>query len=353
MREAKKFGLDVSASEVDSAYASMASRMRYTPEQLTQSLASNGVNVATLKARIKADLAWPQMVRGRYQSSLQIGEKDLLTAMETKSDDTVGYDYTLRPILFSCRPDRRKRSSRGASARQRLCAAAFRAARTDSISRALKDVAVREQVVRSSADIPAELRKVLDGIEVGRLTPPEVTKFGIEMFAICAKKESSADNTPGKRKARESVMASVMSNDPSSTCKNYARRDARIQGQQMRPRAMARPLALTLVSRLGSDPTSPSPRGGGVPSSNLAPFYLLADPDFVVRRAQRIAPDVPIAVVEPAAAATSFASALPVVDIGVPVSAQPAIRIDRARRRRLPPSAAPSRTSTPGRRAPS
>jgi peptidyl-prolyl cis-trans isomerase SurA len=68
-------------------------------------------------------------------------------------------------------------------------------------------VAVREQAVRSSADLPAELRKLLDGIEVGRLTPPETTKFGIEMFAICAKKESSADNTPGKRKARESVMA--------------------------------------------------------------------------------------------------------------------------------------------------
>jgi peptidyl-prolyl cis-trans isomerase SurA len=55
---------------------------------------------------------------------------------------------------------------------------------------------VREQVIRSSADIPAELRKVLEGIEVGRLTPPEVTKFGVEMFAICAKKESTADNSP-------------------------------------------------------------------------------------------------------------------------------------------------------------
>jgi peptidyl-prolyl cis-trans isomerase SurA len=27
------------------------------------------------------------------------------------------------------------------------------------------------------------------------------------MFAICAKKESAADNTPGRRRARESVMA--------------------------------------------------------------------------------------------------------------------------------------------------
>ena len=65
---------------------------------------------------------------------------------------------------------------------------------------------MREQVIRSSADIPAELRKVLEGIEVGRLTPPEVTKFGIEMFAICAKKVSAADNSPGKRQARETIM---------------------------------------------------------------------------------------------------------------------------------------------------
>jgi peptidyl-prolyl cis-trans isomerase SurA len=209
VREAKKFGLDVSTGEVDGAFASMASRMRYTPEQLTQTLANAGVNVATLKARIKADLAWPQIVRGRYRESLQVGEKDLLTAMETKSDeDTVGYDYTLRPILFLVPAgspetfiDGRKREAEGLRSRFQGCDDGL------NFARALKDVAVREQVIRSSADIPPELRKVLDGIEVGRLTPPETTKFGIEMFAICAKKESSADNTPGKRRARESVMA--------------------------------------------------------------------------------------------------------------------------------------------------
>ncbi len=48
---------------------------------------------------------------------------------------------------------------------------------------------------------------MLDGVEVGQLTAPEVTKLGVEMFAICAKKESAADNTPGKRKARDSIMA--------------------------------------------------------------------------------------------------------------------------------------------------
>jgi peptidyl-prolyl cis-trans isomerase SurA len=208
VREAKRLGLDISNAEVDSAYASMASRMRFTPEQLTQQLAKSGVNVATLKHRIKADLAWPQLVRGRYQASLQIGEKDLVPALETKSDDSVGYDYTLRPILFlvptgsaETLVDGRKREAEALRSRFQGCEEGI------AFARALKDVAVREQVIRSSADIPAELRKVLEGIEVGRLTPPEVTKFGVEMFAICAKKESAADNTPGRRKARESMIA--------------------------------------------------------------------------------------------------------------------------------------------------
>jgi peptidyl-prolyl cis-trans isomerase SurA len=208
IREGKKWGLEVSDSEVDTAFSTMAARMRMNPEQLIKELAKSGVNAATLKHRIKADIVWPQLVRGRYQASLQVGEKDLLTAMENKSDEGAGYDYTLRPILFlvpSGSPETfvegRKREAESLRSRFQGCDDGL------NFARALKDVAIREQVVRSSADLPAELRKMLEGVEVGRLTPPEVTKFGVEMYAICTKKESASDNTPAKRQARESVMA--------------------------------------------------------------------------------------------------------------------------------------------------
>src|SRR5216684_768765 len=208
VREAKKFGLEVTAAEVDAAFATMAGRMRRTPEQFTQALTQSGVNANTLKAKIKADVTWQQLVRGRYPAAFQIAEKDILTAMESKADDTVGYDYTLRPILFIVPPgspetfvDGRRREAEALRGRFQGCEDGI------AFARALKDVAVREQIIRSSADIPVELRKVLDGIEVGRLTPPEVTKYGVEMFAICAKKESAADNTLVRRQARETVMA--------------------------------------------------------------------------------------------------------------------------------------------------
>jgi peptidyl-prolyl cis-trans isomerase SurA len=208
VREAKRFGLEVTDSEVESSLAAMASRMRMTPEMLTQHLAKSGVNIATLKHRIRADIAWPQIVKGRYSTSLHVAEKEILTAMEAKSEDLKGYDYTLRPILFlvpTGSPESviegRKREAENLRGRFQGCESGIAAART------LKDVAVRNQIVRSSADIPRGLGKLLDGIEVGRLSAPEVTKLGIEMYAVCAKTESAADNAPAKRKIRDSLVA--------------------------------------------------------------------------------------------------------------------------------------------------
>ncbi len=207
IKEGKKLGFEITNSEVDGAFASMASRMRMTPEQLTEVLAKNGINAATLKHRIKSDMTWPQLVRGRYSASLQIGEKDI-TAIETKSEESVGYDFTLRPILFLVPPgspeayiEGRRREAESLRARFQGCDEGI------AFARALKDIAIRDPVSRSSADIPPELRKVLDDLEVGRLTPPEVTKLGIEMYAMCAKKPSAADNTPGRRRAREAIAA--------------------------------------------------------------------------------------------------------------------------------------------------
>src|SRR6476660_9871307 len=86
---------------------------------------------------------------------------------------------------------------------------------------------------------------------------------------------------------------------------------------------MPRPLALTLgePAGIGTDITFAAWRRRG--ELDIAPFYIVADPHFLRRRAERIAPDVPIAVVEPATAAAVFKSALPVIDVGVAATAEP------------------------------
>jgi peptidyl-prolyl cis-trans isomerase SurA len=57
IQEARKSGVEITDTEVDRAYATMASRMRLTPEQLTQHLVRSGVNIETVKHLIRADIA--------------------------------------------------------------------------------------------------------------------------------------------------------------------------------------------------------------------------------------------------------------------------------------------------------
>ena len=86
---------------------------------------------------------------------------------------------------------------------------------------------------------------------------------------------------------------------------------------------MARPLALTLGEPGGIGPDITLAVWRRRAELSLPAFYLLADPALMRRRAERLAPDVPIAVVEPADAQATFKRALPVVDIGVTVTAEP------------------------------
>jgi len=87
-------------------------------------------------------------------------------------------------------------------------------------------------------------------------------------------------------------------------------------------------LALTLGEPAGIGPDITFAAWRRRAELDLPPFYLLADPEFIARRASRI-PEVAIAVIEPLAAAATFAGALPVVDIGVSVTAEPG-RPDRS-----------------------
>src|SRR5258708_27876002 len=86
---------------------------------------------------------------------------------------------------------------------------------------------------------------------------------------------------------------------------------------------MSRPLALTLGEPAGIGPDISLIAWRRRAELGLSPFYLLADPAFIARRAALLGFDVPIAVVRPAAAVAAFATALPVVALDTTVTAEP------------------------------
>ncbi len=47
---------------------------------------------------------------------------------------------------------------------------------------------------------------MLNSLEIGKLTAPEATAQGIEVFALCGKQETRAE-TPRKQEARQDIYA--------------------------------------------------------------------------------------------------------------------------------------------------
>lgn len=204
----KRFGVTVSDAEVNNAFANIARSSGTTPDAFAKGLASSGLNPDTLKAKLRADIAWGQIVRGKFASRLQVGEKDIFEALEKKTDGKdIGHEYLLRPIVLVVP----RGSSAAAIEGRRKEADSLRARFQDCstgvpFARALRDVAVREPIRRNSADLSPQLRESLNKIEIGRLTPPEMTNSGIEMFAVCERKETASE-TPGKRQVREEMFS--------------------------------------------------------------------------------------------------------------------------------------------------
>jgi peptidyl-prolyl cis-trans isomerase SurA len=199
----------------------MARRMRQTPKQFTENLEKQGVKSETLRSRMKADIVWNQIVRGRYQSAFQFSDQDVQARLAAKKGEdagAVGYDYTLRPILFvvprgspQTAIEARLRDAEALRARFESCEQGLPAAR------GMASVAVRSPLTKSSADLPAPLREVLTKTELGRLTPPELTTEGVQLYAVCSKKLS--ENTPAQKEARDEMYNEAFQNQASKLLK--------------------------------------------------------------------------------------------------------------------------------------
>jgi peptidyl-prolyl cis-trans isomerase SurA len=217
IREGKKFGIEPSGTDIEQSYAAMSARMRISADQLTKSLESQGIRPDTLKTRMKAEMVWSNLVRGRYKESLQISEKDVDKAVkdvdkaiEVKGDEkpeTQSFEYKMQPIVLivprgseAAAVEARRKEAESLRTRIQTCEEA------NTFFKSMQNAAIRDAVTKTSADIPPVLRELLDGTPIGHLTPPEVTKQGVEMVALCARNPTTVD-TPKKKEIRDKMFA--------------------------------------------------------------------------------------------------------------------------------------------------
>ena len=73
------------------------------------------------------------------------------------------------------------------------------------MAREIREVVVKDPVVRTSTDLGTQYKKLLDSTADGRMTPPEITTTGIEVVAVCSRREVIADIS-SRREFREELL---------------------------------------------------------------------------------------------------------------------------------------------------
>jgi peptidyl-prolyl cis-trans isomerase SurA len=208
VKEGKKFGVEPTSSDVDQSYAQMGARMRMSADQLDKTLESQGIRPDTLKARLKAEIVWTSLVRGRFKGSLQVAEKEVAAAAQAAGNEkleTEAFEYQMRPVVLivprGSAPSlfqARRKEAEALRSRVQTCEEAI------ALFKSMRNATIRNIVTKTSADLPQVLRDVLDKTPIGHLTAPEQTKQGIEMVALCGRKPTTVD-TPKKREIRDKM----------------------------------------------------------------------------------------------------------------------------------------------------
>ncbi|MDB5507194.1 MAG: hypothetical protein JWR75_1832 [Devosia sp.] len=182
LSEAKRIGVTVSDAQVTNALQSVARNLKLSLDKLGQVLNDSGVNVDTLKDRLRASIAWQSVVSQVVMSRVQISDLSLDQQAQGKVTAANSFDYILKEIVFIGGA----RTGLANSYRSKFtgCDTAVQ------LSMSYTDAAVIDVGRRHATQLPEAIANELAGLNVGGITKPRVIDQGVSMLAVCEKAQA-------------------------------------------------------------------------------------------------------------------------------------------------------------------
>lgn len=185
LQEAKRLGISVSNAQVDDAFQQVARNIKISPDKLTGMLQDQGINIESLRNRLRAAIAWNAVTQSAIMPQVQISELELDKEAAGKLNSYNGFDYILKEVIFVT-PGGKGASGRTSQANKyRQQFAGCDSAVDASLN--YTDVAVIDVGRRHATQMPEAIAKELAGLNVGGITRPRVVGTGVSMLAICEK----------------------------------------------------------------------------------------------------------------------------------------------------------------------
>ena len=199
LRELRKYKLDPRTNERNAGISKIAAEMKIPPQALLSALQSSGLPEKEWSEFFRIEAGWTILNRG-LNKGLEVSEREVRAELDKRGGKAANsVEYILRTIVFivpiSATPDQwqaRAREAENFRTRFNDCTSGLQAAR------ALPEVAVKEQFSRPANALPDEARVLFEKTGVNRLTPASRGSTGIEMLAICGRRDMRDDTSAGE-----------------------------------------------------------------------------------------------------------------------------------------------------------
>ena len=208
IQQANKLGITPSEEDVTKVLAGMAKNNNMNPEQLGAALGQMGVNIKTLRDRIRAQVVWQDLIRKKFRRDVSIAETDVDKALGSGADAEAPKEETtfqLRQVKYEIPTD----ADQASIAKQLAAVESVRAkvqscSNLSSFTKDMKGFKIKTLQDQLPGSLGQPMRTLVMNAKIGQMTPPTLSGSAIEAYAVCGKHATKGD--PEKRQQTETKL---------------------------------------------------------------------------------------------------------------------------------------------------
>jgi peptidyl-prolyl cis-trans isomerase SurA len=210
IQQGRKLGVTADESDVAKILGDMAGKNNLTVEGLGAALGKAGVNIKTLRERVRAQLVWQDVVRRKFRNDVQIGDAEvdqaLAEAGPAEAESTGAPALQLRQVKFTL-PDGADQTTVAArlATAEALRARFTSCASIGELAKGIDGASIKSLADHQPTSLAQPARLLVMSAKVGQMTPPTLAGSSVELYAICGKRSASGDT-----KVREEAQRKLM-----------------------------------------------------------------------------------------------------------------------------------------------
>jgi peptidyl-prolyl cis-trans isomerase SurA len=195
LQEAKRLNINVSDDDANKYFKNIADRNKMTEQQFADHLKGQGIDANTMKARLRAQAAWRDVIRRKFGHQIAITAREVdrvIATGSTSGEDQVELQLQKITLAAPGKLDQKTLAQmldEAESLRRKFGGCKSTAA----LAKTAPNAKLEDLGYTKASSLPEPTRSLLLNAKDGEMLPGHLAQSGVELYAICGRRTVKAD----------------------------------------------------------------------------------------------------------------------------------------------------------------